>query len=157
MFSRFLFLGIAVGIATSAVADDTANERVWRALNEAKRAQQREMCEIWWPTWRPQKVGATYLRLADRYAQIDTSNCDCRIREHVDKTERVAIRICESMSMGGDWPDATVAMGRIVFRTDRLLDTSPSPDSSDRSKRILELIEELDESEDRAARILFGR
>lgn len=128
-------------------ADDpnrSHNESVYREYRAAKRQQVSDLCEIWFATWRPGKVGKTYIALAEHYASIDTSSCSPVLRKHIKKAERICTEIAELFGQG------TMSDMEIVLRIVKVrFDSSSSPTvKTERGLRILELMRELSASEE---------
>jgi hypothetical protein len=122
-------------------SERTYDEIAWREYREAKRQQVAELCEIWFPTYRPSTVGKTYVNLAGRVGGLDVSKCGPLIREHFDKSDIRNTEIAEIYATSG-LPNLSE-----LLRLTHGASLNDSTAFNERELRILELIREQAESE----------
>ncbi len=146
------FIAIVVCLSFGGVAsagdnyygDNYYNEAGWREYRAAKRHQVSDLCDIWFTTWRPSSVGKTYVELAGQYDRIDLSMCSPSLRKHVKQAERKTTEIAELFGQS-TMPDLEAVIlsvkGAGGFK-------SSSKITSERGRRVLELMRELSASEE---------
>jgi hypothetical protein len=120
------------------------DESSWRECRAAKRHQVGDLCDTWFATWRSGAVGKTYLVLADHYERIDLSRCSPALSKHVKKSVRICTEIAELFGQG-TMPDIE-AVFLTVKRAGGI--KSSSSVTSERGRRVLELMRELSASEE---------
>lgn len=138
-------------LGSAASADDHYfNESAYREYRAAKRQQVGDLCDIWCATWRPGTVGKTYVVLACQFDQIDVSRCSSALRKHVKKAERTCTEIGELFGQS-TMPDIEAVLVSIKgaggFK-------SSSTVTSERGRRVLELMRDLSASEEAVVREL---
>jgi hypothetical protein len=129
----------------AALANDRSyNESAYREYRAAKRQQVSDLCDIWWATWRPGTVGKTYVVLAGQYDQIDLNRCSPALRKHVKKAERTYTEIGELFGQS-TMPDIEAVI--VTIKGSGGFKSSSSV-TSERGRRVLELMRELSASEE---------
>jgi len=112
-------------------------------MRAASRDQVRALSALWLPYWRPGAVGNTYVDLAESYGNIDVSKCSKGVKEHVKNAERINTEIGRCFASG--MPDIKMILLQTPYGSAGVeIDASIT---SDRGRRIMELMRELAVSE----------